>query len=237
MSLEKSLKGQQGWRAERVGGLFVAAAAPPVGHAAGGEGLRLREGEHERRCVGSAGRGAGHHGRAQGLEVTVGAVGGGVEGLPVLAGVDGAGQVHFGHRPRRLHLRLGQQVQGLLQDGGVQVAHLDGGSAGDDGGGDGGEDGGGAGEDGVGGRGEGDGGGGGLGGRHGRGVAGDRGGDGGHQEVRLQLGGDFADGLVGRQDELEPFLLLHQIGDVILQARLLILKHISFLRNKRGSDI
>lgn len=145
MSLEKSLKGEQGGRAERVGGLFVAAAASPVGHAAGGEGLRLREGERERRHVGGAGRGAGHHGRAQGLKVAVGAAGGGVEGLPVLTGVDGAGQVHLGHRPRRLHLRLGQQVQGLLQDGGVQVAQLDGG------GGSGGQDGGGAGEDGVGG--------------------------------------------------------------------------------------
>lgn len=64
-------------------------------------------------------------------------------------------------------------------------------------------------------------------------MAGDGGGEGGRQEVRLQLGGDFADGLVGRQDELEPLLLLHQVGDVILQARLLILKHVSFLRNKK----
>lgn len=120
--LEESLEGQQGRGAEGVRGLVVAVASSPVGDATGGEGLGLWKGEDKRGCDGGAGRRAGHHGRAQGLKVT--AADGGVERLPVLGCVEGAGQVDVRDGPRRLHLRLCQQVQGLLQDGGFQVSHL-----------------------------------------------------------------------------------------------------------------
>ena len=93
--MEESLKGQQGGRAERIRGLVVAVASSPVGDATGGEGLRLWEGKHERRREGGAGRCAGHHGRAQGLEV--GGGGRGVKGLPVLSCVEGVGQVNLRH--------------------------------------------------------------------------------------------------------------------------------------------
>lgn len=94
-----------------------------MGDTTSGEGLCFREAEHERRREGGAGRCAGHYGRAQGLKVIV--TGCGVKGLPVLSCVEGAGQVNLWHRPRRLHLGLCQQIQRLLQDGGVQVCHLD----------------------------------------------------------------------------------------------------------------
>ena len=228
--LEESLKGQQGWWTEGVRGLVVAAASSPVCDATGGEGLRLWEGKHKRGREGGAGGGAGHHGCAQGLKVT----GFGVKWLPLLSGVEGVGQVDLGHRARRLHLRLGQQIQRLLQDRGVQVGHLhraagQGASR---------QDGAAAGEDGVGGRGEsrlsesgsgrpGDGG---L--QLGRQLAGEAGvgqGDGHHWEVCVQLGGDLADGLVGSQDELKLLFLLQEISDITLQVGLLILELISFL--------
>lgn len=122
MFLEESLKGQQGGWAEGIRGLVVAVASSPVGDATSGEGLCLWKGKHERGCEGGAGRCAGHHGRAQGLKVIV--IGWVVKGLPVLSCVDGVGQVDLWHWPRRLHLRLCQQIQRLLQNRGVQVGHL-----------------------------------------------------------------------------------------------------------------
>lgn len=47
-----------------------------------------------------------------------------MKGLPVLSCVEGVGQVDLRHGPRRLHLGFCQQVQRLLQNGGVQVRHL-----------------------------------------------------------------------------------------------------------------
>lgn len=122
MFLEEPLEGQQGRGAQGIGGLVVAVASSPVGDATGGEGLRLWKGKHERGREGGEGRRAGHHGRAEGLKVT--AADCGVKRLPVLSRVEGAGQVHVWDRPRRLHLRLRQQVQRLLQDGGLQVGQL-----------------------------------------------------------------------------------------------------------------
>lgn len=122
MFLEESLKGQQSGWAEGIRGLVIAAASSPVGNATSGEGLRLWKGKHKRRCEGGAGRGAGHHGCAQGLKIIV--AGWGMKGLPVLSCVEGVGQVNFGHRPCRLQLCLCQQIQRLLQNRGIQVCHL-----------------------------------------------------------------------------------------------------------------
>lgn len=226
MRVEEGLEGQQGGRAERIRRLLVAVAAPPVGDAACREGVGFWEGEDEGGREGGARRRAGHHGGAQ--------------GLPVLRGVQGAGQVHLGHRARRLHLGLGHEVQRLLQDGGVQVRHLhqavrDGGggqaaaaaaaAAGEDGVGDGGEGGSAGGHAGLRLRG------------HAGGQAGVGGGQGHHREVRVQVGGDLADGLVGSQDELQPLLLLQKVGNVVLQARLLVLQLIGFLEGGEKEEV
>lgn len=53
--------------------------------------------------------------------------------------------------------------------------------------------------------------------------------EGGQGEVRAQLRGDFANGLVGSQNELKPLLLLQQVGDIILQVGFLVFQDISFL--------
>ena len=101
--------------------MIVAAAPSLLGYATGRQRLRLRIAEDEGRCVRGAGWGAGDHRGAQGLKVIIGCA---VERLPGL-GVQGAGQIYIGHRPGRLHLRLDEERQGLLQAGCVQVGHLD----------------------------------------------------------------------------------------------------------------
>lgn len=53
--------------------------------------------------------------------------------------------------------------------------------------------------------------------------------EGGQGEVCAQLRGDFANGLVGSQNELKPLLLLQQVGDIILQVGFLVFQDISFL--------
>lgn len=211
-----------------------------MGDAACGEGFGLWEGKDERGGEGGARRRAGHHGGAQGLKVAAGGGGGGggVEGLPVLSCVQGAGQVDLGHRARRLQLGLGHEIQRLLQDRGVQVRHLH--QAGRDGGcGQGGASAAAA-EDGVGNSGEGGPAGSHAGlrlGGHAGGQAGVGGGQGHHREVRLQIGGNLADGLVGSQDELQPLFFLQKVGNVVLQARLLVLQLICFLERGEKEEV
>lgn len=216
--------------------MVIAVAASSVCNATGGEGLSFWEVEHQRERVGCAGWGAGHHRCAQGLKVNVGWRG--MKRLPFLVSVKGAGKVNLWHRLRRLHVRFFQQVQRLLQNGSLEVCHLDcavrGGGGGGWGGG--GEDG--AGENRVGSWRQGllAGGVGGC-GRHCGGEAWEGGGDGGQGKLGLQLWWDFADGLVGSQDELQPFFLLQQISNIILQAGLLIFKLVSFLSDGKKRKV
>ena len=67
----------------------------------------------------------------------------------------------------------------------------------------------------------------------GGGAAGVGRGDGHGRESDVQVCGDFADGLVGREDELQSLFLLHEVSDVILNVSLLILQLISFLPRQR----
>lgn len=60
------------------------------------------------------------------------------------------------------------------------------------------------------------------------------GGQGDHGEVRVQIGGNLADGLVGSQDELQSLFLLQEVGDIVLQAGLFVLQLIGFL--ERGEE-
>jgi hypothetical protein len=52
-------------------------------------------------------------------------------------------------------------------------------------------------------------------------------------ESDVQVCGDFADGLVGREDELQSLFLLQEVGDVVLNVGLLILQLIGFLSRQR----
>lgn len=109
-------KSEEGWGIQRIRRLLVAAAAPSVNQAAGGEDVVFWVGEHEGRRVGSAGRGAGDDRRAKRLHVVISRR---VEWLPVLS-VQRTGQVHVGDRASRLEVCFGQELQRLFE-GGLQV--------------------------------------------------------------------------------------------------------------------
>lgn len=109
-------KSEEGWRIQGIGRLLVAAAAPPMNQPAAVEDVVFWVGEHEGRRVGSAGRGAGDDRCAKGLRVVISRR---VEWFPVLS-VQGAGQVHVGHRASSLEVCFGQELQRLFK-GGLQV--------------------------------------------------------------------------------------------------------------------